>query len=127
MPTLEFNQIYLKNLAFTSAILMSFCEVHATFLLNNKLPDVHYNHCLKNVLVTFLSDPGVDQIHLIQVNKISLIETGKNAEYSIWGARMFSPKSKSLSNMDEDDSVKHFSLLCIFESLDFCGLYFTVS
>ena len=27
------------------------------------------------------------EIYLIQAKKISFVETGKNAEYSIWGAR----------------------------------------
>ena len=44
---------------------------------------------LKNVLVSFLSDPWVYKFYLIQIkitNNISFVETGKNAEYSIWCA-----------------------------------------
>ena len=28
------------------------------------------------------------EVYLIQAKKISFVETGKNAEYSIWGARI---------------------------------------
>ena len=32
--------------------------------------------------------PTGQKVYLIQAKKISFVETGKNAEYSIWGARI---------------------------------------
>ena len=45
------------------------------------------SNVLRNVPVTFLFAPGVYHFYLIQANKISFVETGKNVEYSIWCAR----------------------------------------
>ena len=38
------------------------------------------------MLLDFFLTPG-QKVYLIQAKKISFVETGKNAEYSIWGAR----------------------------------------
>ena len=36
--------------------------------------------------------------YLTQAKKISFVETGKNAEYSIWGARQFCPGGHCLAS-----------------------------
>ena len=56
----------------------------------------------RNMLVTFLSAPRVYNFYLIQANKISFVETGKNVEYSIWCARNVTSYTTNILNKVSD-------------------------
>ena len=67
-----------------------------TSCLKTKLRDVHYNQCFEKradhvfVLPTglpILSYIGLYRLIYFKTNKISFVETGKNAKNSIWCAR----------------------------------------